>query len=68
MIHPSIAILKSYFRIAQIEAVFVRSPIKDLSAVQRRSQSEVLSLAIKSENQSALTLSQSRSIGLKSGE
>lgn len=61
-------ILKNHFRMEQMEAVFSGWARKDLMAVQRRSVSSCSVRAMKSQNQSAFKRSQSRSMGLKSGE
>lgn len=59
---------KSHFRMEQLEAVLEGSSMKLLRASQRRSESSSGVLAMKSQNQSAFSLSHRRSIGLKSGE
>jgi hypothetical protein len=58
----------NHFRTEQMEAVLAGRSIKLRRAVQRRSVSSCGVRAKKSQNQSALSRSQSRSIGLKSGE
>lgn len=65
---PSRVILRYYFRMAQMAAVLSGWARKDLMAVQRRSVSSCSVRAMKSQNQSAFKRSQSRSMGLKSGE
>ena len=61
-------VAKNHFRMAQAEAVLSGWPMKFLRAWQRRWVNSSGVRARKSQNQSALTRSQSRSIGLKSGE
>ena len=63
-----IVIAKIHFRIEQMEAVLEGWSMKLLRAVQSRPVSSSEERAMKSQNQSALSLSHSRSMGLKSGE
>ena len=58
------AIAINHFRIEQMEAVLEGASMKLLSAVQSRSVSSSGVRAMKSQNQSALSLSHNRSMGL----